>query len=158
MKGPDFWFQNVDMSQRRPQILKRVKNEKMQNLSEDWWQDFKWVEISPKKRLTRRLTLNGHLLPKFMFRKYNVAISKGFGGRINESFRCKKMLCIDALSQKGYVVKHDKSAFFSGLWRYCRLRYQLWRNYSKLKAEYQSREGDLTSREFWLKQFETHNK
>lgn len=158
MQGPSFWFQNVDMSQRRPQVLARVKIEKMQNLAEDCWKDFKWVEKSPKKRFTRRLTLNGHLLPDFTFRKYNVAIRKGFGGRINESFRCRKMLCLDTLSQKGYIVQHDKQAFFSGLWRYYRLRYQLWRDYSKLRVEYQSKEADLTSREFWLKQFQMHNK
>ena len=158
MDGPDFWLENVDMRKRRPEVLARVKREKIQNLAVGWEQDFRWVEKSPKKRLDRRLTLNGHLNPKVFFRKYNVAIRKGFGGRINESFRSKKMLCVDVLTQKGYVVEHDKQAFFAGLKRYYQLRYRLWRDYDKLKAAYQAREQELTSREFWLKQFETHNK
>lgn len=156
MKGPDFWLENVDMRRRRTEILSRVKNEKLKKI--DWGLEFRWSKKSPKKRLSRRLTLNGHLLPKLFFRKHNVAIPKGFGGRINESFRCKKMLCVDLLSQSGYVVEHDKRAFFSGLIRYYKLRYLLWRDYDQLKAAYRFREQELTSREFWLKQFDTHNK
>ena len=130
----------------------------MQDLPVDWARKFKWVQKNQKKRLIRRLTLNGHLLPKVFFRKSNVAISKGFGGKVNEMFRCREVLCVDQLSQKGYVVKHDKKAFFSGLVRYYRVRYYFWRNYDRLKKTYQEQESALTSREFWLEQFETHNK
>ena len=158
MKGPEFWAQNADMKERRPQIMARINKEKMQVLPPDWKQKFHWVEKSQKKRLTRRLTLNGHLLPLFAFRKHNVSISKGYGGRINESFRCKKVLCVDLPSQKGYVVEHDKQKFFTGLMRYYRMRYRFWRDYNKLKVAYRSQLKDLTSREFWSKQFETHNK
>lgn len=153
IKGPDFWLNNVDMSVRRPEIMKRIKNEKMQDLPTDWRRNFRWSDKSRKKRLNRRLTLNGHLLPLFTFRKYNVAIAKGFGGRINDSFRCKKVLCVDVLSQKGYVVEHDKKAFFTQLLRYYRLRYRFWRDYDKLRAAYNARESDLTSRDFWQAQF-----
>ena len=153
MKGPDFWLNNVDMSVRRPEIMKRIKNEKMQDLPTDWRQNFRWSDKSRKKRLNRRLTLNGHLLPLFTFRKYNVALAKGFGGRINDSFRCKKVLCVDVLSQKGYVVEHNKKAFFTQLLRYYRLRYRFWRDYDKLRAAYKARESDLTSRDFWQAQF-----
>ena len=158
MKGPLFWMENVDMKERRPQIMSRINKEKMQPLLPDWRQKFHWVDKPQKKRLSRRLTLNGHLLPLFVFRKHNVSIPKGYGGRINESFRCKKVLCVDLLSQKGYAVEHDKQAFFSGLLRYYRLRYRFWRDYNKLKLDYQSQLKNLTSREFWKNQFETHNK
>ena len=158
MEGPDFWLENIDMRKRRSEILSCVKNEKLQDVSTDWNLEFRQVKKSPKKQLSRRLTLNGHLLPKMFFKKYNVALPKGFGGRINESFRCNKILCVDSLSQKGYVVEHDKRAFFSALRRYYKIRYRWWRNYDRLKVAYQAREQELTSRDFWLKQFETHNK
>ena len=158
MEGPDFWLENIDMRKRRPEILSCVKNEKLQDVSTDWNLEFRQVKKSPKKQLSRRLTLNGHLLPKMFFKKYNVALPKGFGGRINESFRCNKIFCVDSLSQKGYVVEHDKRAFFSTLRRYYKIRYRWWRNYDRLKVAYQARERELTSRDFWLKQFETHNK
>ena len=158
MEGPDFWLENIDMRKRRSEILSCVKNEKLQDVSTDWNLEFRQVKKSPKKQLSRRLTLNGHLLPKMFFKKYNVALPKGFGGRINESFRCNKILCVDSLSQKGYVVEHDKRAFFSALRRYYKIRYRWWRNYDRLKVAYQARERELTSRDFWLKQFETHNK
>ena len=158
MEGPDFWLENIDMRKRRSEILSCVKNEKLQDVSTDWNLEFRQVKKSPKKQLSRRLTLNGHLLPKMFFKKYNVALPKGFGGRINESFRCNKILCVDSLSQKGYVVEHDKRAFFSTLRRYYKIRYRWWRNYDRLKVAYQAREQELTSRDFWLKQFETHNK
>ena len=158
MEGPDFWLENIDMRKRRSEILSCVKNEKLQDVSTDWNLEFRQVKKSPKKQLSRRLTLNGHLLPKMFFKKYNVALPKGFGGRINESFRCNKIFCVDSLSQKGYVVEHDKRAFFSTLRRYYKIRYRWWRNYDRLKVAYQAREQELTSRDFWLKQFETHNK
>ena len=40
MKGPDFWYQNVNMTERRKQILSQVKNETMRDLPAGWEKDF----------------------------------------------------------------------------------------------------------------------
>ena len=158
LKGPSFWRDNVDMSERRPQILSRIKKEKLAPVAEDWFNEYKFVESFKKVSLRKKISLNGHLLPKMFFRKKSVAVRKGYGGCINETYRRKEVLYIHPLTQQGFVVQHDKSAFFQGLMRYFKIQYQLWRDYNRLSKEYLDSFEELTSREFWQKQFDTHNK
>ena len=158
LKGSDFWRNNVDMSQRRPEILARAKKEKLVAVAPDWFNQYQYVESHKKVSLRKKILLNGHLIPKFLFRKKNVAVKKGYGGCINETYRRREVLYIHELTQQGFVVQHDKVAFFRSVRRYLGLQYQLWRNYERLSQEYRESFSELTSREFWLKQFETHNK
>lgn len=158
LKGPEFWRENVDMGRRRLEILARAKREKLMPVSTDWFNQYSYAESNKKVPLRRKMSLNGHLIPQFLFHKKNVAVKKGYGGCVNETYRRKEVLYIHQLTQQGFVVQHDKVAFFQGMKRYLRLQYQLWRNYKRLSKEYCNSFNELTSREFWMKQFEIHNK
>lgn len=158
VKGPEFWQKNVDMIARRSQIMARVQKEKMQDLSSDWENTFRLIESVRKRGLVSRGTLNGHLLPLSIFKNHNVALKKQFGGSVSDSFLIRKVLYVESRSQKGYVVEYNRKLFFKILLRYYCVCYRFWRDYYKLKKDYQSNLNGLISREFWLKQFETHNK
>ena len=63
------------------------------------------------------------------------------------------MLYIHWPTQKGFILEHDKKKFFSYLIRYTKAAFNLYKNYDSLKKEYQSSYDELTSTEFWKKQF-----
>jgi len=97
------------------------------------------------RRLASRLTLNGHLLPQCFFHKGYVRQFKGWGGRLQETFRFRKVLYVHAPTHRGFFLQHDKRKFFAYLWRYCKAVWQLphsayrcngtlWQNYSSNAA------------------------
>ena len=155
MKGKSFWEQNVSMSERRPEIQKIISAEKVIDIPYEISSNVIWGK--PEERLFARLfrwaTLNGHILPKAFFKKGMVWQPKGFGGNLREVYRYNKVLYIHWPTQKGFILEHDKKKFFSYLIRYTKAAFNLYKNYDSLKKEYQSSYDELTSAEFWKKQF-----
>ena len=155
LKGSDFWRNNVDMSTKRKEILSLVVNEKPRDITVD--------EISFAKtgnphesrilRLIRWSTLNGHLLPKVLFKKGYVWQNKGFGGNLREIYRYSKVLYIHWPSRKGFMLEHSKVKFFSYLFRYTKALFKLYIRYGSLSKDSQNSYDELTSKEFWKKQF-----
>lgn len=155
LKGSDFWRNNVDMSTKRKEILSLVVNEKPRDITVD--------EISFAKtgnphesrilRLIRWSTLNGHLLPKVLFKKGYVWQNKGFGGNLREIYRYSKVLYIHWPSRKGFMLEHSKPKFFSYLFRYTKALFKLYVRYGALSKDSQNSYDELTSKEFWKKQF-----
>lgn len=155
LKGSDFWRNNVDMSTKRKEILSLVVNEKPRDITLD--------EISLAKtgnpnesrilRLIRWSTLNGHLLPKVLFKKGYVWQNKGFGGNLREIYRYSKVLYIHWPSRKGFMLEHSKPKFFSYLFRYTKALFKLYVRYGALSKDSQNSYDELTSKEFWKKQF-----
>ena len=160
LKGSDFWRNNVDMSTKRKEILSLVINEKPRDITVD--------EISFAKtgnpnegrilRLIRWSTLNGHLLPKVLFKKGYVWQNKGFGGNLREIYRYSKVLYIHWPSRKGFMLEHSKPKFFSYLFRYTKALFKLYVRYGALSKDSQNSYDELTSKEFWKKQFKQVNK
>lgn len=155
MKGKSFWEQNVSMSERRPEIQKIISAEKVIDIPYEISSNVIWGK--PEERLFARLfrwaTLNGHILPKVFFKKGMVWQPKGFGGNLREVYRYNKVLYIHWPTQKGFILEHNKKKFFSYLIRYTKAAFNLYKNYDSLKKEYQSSYDELTSAEFWKKQF-----
>ena len=105
------------------------------------------------KTFFRWITLNGHLIPTIFFKSGIVQQKKGFGGRLRKVFRYKEVLYLHKLSNKGFVLKHSKAKFFKVLFRYFGAILKLSLKYRKLHKEYLATYDELTSREFWEKQF-----
>ena len=142
------------MSEKRKEISAIVKNEKPEDIPLDV---FAMAQIgNPNEgklaRLLRWSTLNGHLLPKLFFKRGYVWQDKGHS-HLREIYRFNKVLYIHRPSNKGFVLEHNKKKFFMLLISYLQAIYQLSQNYNKLKDEYQSTYDELTSAEFWKKQF-----
>lgn len=154
-KGVEFWRNNVDMAEKRKEILGLISEEKSVDIP--FSLSTKTVFGNPNEGyfscLIRWATLNGNLLPAIFFKKGIVSQPKGFGGELREIYRYKKVLYIHFPTNKGFVLEHSKSKFFNYSFRYFKAIYQLVKNYNKLKQEYRSSYNELTSSEFWKKQF-----
>ncbi|WGE63107.1 glycosyltransferase [Actinobacillus equuli subsp. haemolyticus] len=155
VKGKSFWEQNVSMSEKRPEIQKIISAEKVIDIPTSISSNVIWGNPNESKinKICRWVTLNGHLLPKIFFKKGIVWQNKGYGGNLREVYRYNKVLYIHWPTQKGFILEHDKSKFFRYLARYMKVAYKLYKNYDLLKKEYQSSYDELTSAEFWKKQF-----
>lgn len=158
-KGKKFWQENVSMSEKRPEIQSIISSEKVIDIP---------YQISsnvlcgnPKENWAARLlrwgTLNGHLLPKIFFKKGMVWQNKGYSANLREVYRYNKVLYIHWPTKKGFILEHNKNKFFSYLYRYIKAMYRLQKNYSNLKREYTDSYDELTSSEFWKKQFKQDN-
>ncbi len=154
MKGTDFWKSNVDMAAKRKEIGALIQTEKATSVP---------ISIRSKAyagnpnegriaRLFRWATLNGNLLPILFFKKGMVWQYKAHG-HLREVYRHKKVLYIHWPSNTGFVLEHSKIKFFTLLFRYVKTICKLISNYNRLKNEYQSSYDELTSTEFWKKQF-----
>ncbi|WP_373819009.1 glycosyltransferase [Glaesserella sp.] len=154
-KGKEFWEANVSMSKRRPEIQSLISAEKVIDIPYEISSNVIWGNPHEGRiaRLFRWITLNGHLLPTVFFKKGTVWQNKGYGGSLREIYRYNKVLYIHWPTQKGFILEHDKKKFFGYLMRYMKAVYQLYKNYNRLKKEYQSSYDELTSPEFWKKQF-----
>lgn len=163
-KGPDFWRENVNMIKRRPEIAALAKEEKVVDIplaeidraiAFEENENGEEVELHENKLKTffRWITLNGHLIPTIFFKSGIVQQKKGFGGRLRKVFRYKEVLYLHKLSNKGFVLKHSKAKFFKVLFRYFGAILKLSLKYRKLHKEYLATYDELTSREFWEKQF-----
>lgn len=154
-KGGDFWRNNVDMAEKRKEILALVQNEKTVDIPFNISTQAIFGNPNEGKiaRLFRWATLNGNLLPEVFFKKGIVSQPKGFGGSLREIYRYEKVLYIHFPTNKGFILEHDKGKFFSYGFRYLKAIYQLAKNYNRLKKEYQGSYDELTSTEFWKKQF-----
>lgn len=155
LNGSDFWRNNVDMSTKRKEILSLVVNEKPRDITVDEISFAKTGNPNENRilRLIRWSTLNGHLLPKVLFKKGYVWQNKGFGGNLREIYRYPKVLYIHWPSRKGFMLEHSKVKFFSYLFRYTKALFKLYARYGALSKDSQSSYDELTSKEFWKKQF-----
>lgn len=159
-KGDDYWRNNMDMSERRKTIGALAAAEKMQDIPLDVY-----MQASPEgqpggkwRRLASRLTLNGHLLPQCFFHKGYVRQFKGWGGRLQETFRFRKVLYVHAPTHRGFFLQHDKRKFFAYLWRYCKAVWQLLAQRQQLQQMYRKSYAEFTSRDFWKAQFDEGKK
>lgn len=155
-KGKDFWKENVNMVEKRKQISALAKHEKPEDISLDLFAGAMGGNPHEGRmaRLFRWATLNGHLLPTIFFKKGYVWQDKGHS-HLREIYRFKRVLYIHRPSNKGFVLKHNKKKFFSLLFSYLCAVYKLAKNYKRLKKEYAESYDELTSPEFWKKQFKT---
>lgn len=155
LKGSDFWRNNVDMSTKRKEILSLVINEKPRDITVDEISFARTGNPNESKilRLIRWSTLNGHLLPKVLFKKGYVWQNKGFGGNLREIYRYSKVLYIHRPTRKGFMLEHSKVKFFLYLFRYTKALFKLYVRYGVLSKDSKSSYDELTSKEFWKKQF-----
>lgn len=158
-KGSSFWAENVDMSKKRSEVQQIISSEKVIDIPYEISSNVIWGDPNENvfKKLLRFVSLNGHLLPEFLFKKGMIWQNKGFGGHLREVFRYKKVLYIHWGTQKGFILEHNKRKFFSYLIRYFKAVYVLYKNYDKLKKDYQASYAELTGSEFWKKQFKQDN-
>jgi GT2 family glycosyltransferase len=156
LKGPSFFEENISMSEVFKKLRPLMNEEKLQPISLTEKRKYKLAPSLPQihffMRMVKLLTLNGHLLPQFLFSKDHYLISKT-DHRFGAFFMKKELLIYYEPTGEGFVLKHDKKRFFSIIKDATKLSWEIFKNRDRLINEYNSRYDYLTSKEYWQKQF-----
>lgn len=98
------------------------------------------------KRWSRRLTLNGYLL-----KANHDAIIPMFGPMIRTTYRAKRVLNYDPLSDRGYVTEKSYQEFFKVLLHYFKVKRLIDKRFDAVRKEYLEAFPEMTSAPFWKK-------
>ncbi|ARO15313.1 galactofuranosylgalactofuranosylrhamnosyl-N-acetylglucosaminyl-diphospho-decaprenol beta-1,5/1,6-galactofuranosyltransferase [Ketogulonicigenium robustum] len=149
MKGPQFWVDNLDMSDVRARMAVECPGEKLGDIvfPDD-------IALGPKNekkfhKLIRKLTLNGFALPERMIRDQTVIDRKGFVGDLQKIFKYRRVIYVAPNSGAGYMASYDKKRF----WEEYRLAKETAREFAKqfddLRQTYKAAFPEMTSEKFW---------
>lgn len=153
MKGPKFFDENIDMSQRRADIKALMKDEV--------WQDAAEAPAPGRarfSRLPRRLrhylglfTLNGHLVPFWKTIGDRMQLNIGDRGLVFPAFGGARLTYFNTRKDKAYTVTQSKRRFFSLAWRMTQTLSEFYRNYDSLKQAYRQGYADMANKGYWEK-------
>ncbi|MEY8802421.1 hypothetical protein AB9K35_19270 [Leisingera sp. XS_AS12] len=153
MKGPKFFDENIDMSQRRADIKALMKDEV--------WQDAAEAPAPGRarfSRLPRRLrhylglfTLNGHLVPFWKTIGDRMQLDIGDRGLVFPAFGGARLTYFNTRKDKAYTVTQSKRRFFSLAWRMTQTLSEFYRNYDSLKQAYRQGYADMANKGYWEK-------
>ncbi len=151
LKGPGFWTQDMDMREKRAEVQAFGGLEKMLPIDRTLLSEMRRPahHESKLRRLVRRATLNGFLLPGFMLRNEVAFQHKGFAGTLREVFRFRRVLYEHQPSQTGYVAQHDKRQFFTALFDFLVKLTRFAVYAERLRRDYRAKIPVMTSEAFW---------
>ncbi len=157
LKGPDY-LKSIDPAQKNTLLSglgeKPAKNSKQPFIKEKYNESVTEVE-STLHQWFRLLTLNGHLLPSFLFHHDRTLRSKGYRiapirhYRPINTFRAKTVLFYHSVTQDSFTVQRSQADFWQVLGRAIALSCQVFLQYPKLKLLYREMHPEMTSLEFW---------
>lgn len=154
MKGHRFWLDNMDTAEIRKEFALLSQEEKMCKLDIPTiaptyvTTDSHWHEGS-KRRLLRKLTFNGSLLPKFLRKQTLLLLPKNFSGDIRATFRYENILYYYAPTQEGYVTHRNIKRLMQETRGFFKVEKRFRKNYAKIKKDYQMHIDEMTSEAFW---------
>lgn len=96
------------------------------------------------KKWFRRLSLNGYLL-----KANHDAIISMYGPLIRTTYRAKRVLNYDPISERGYITEKSYKEFFKVLFHYFKVRRLIDKRFDTARSEYLERFPEMTSAHFW---------
>lgn len=157
-KGVSF-FEEVNPEELNSELMK--KNHKKVSLQEAV-DEYRFDDINYElyfktdkgiRCLLRRLTLNGFLIPKIVYKSFGYAL-EGFGTKYISYYKTRQVFVLDPFTRKGYYVKPNKKKAITLICKFGKMSRLLKRNFDKIVSEYQSEFYVLQTEKFWRKYLE----
>jgi GT2 family glycosyltransferase len=157
LQGPDY-LKTINPEEKNLEVLKlgekAVKEPEQPFVYEKYVESINETE-STAHRLIRLATLNGYLLPSFLFHNDKKLTDKGYrvapiqGYRPVNAFRSKKVLYYNLRTQEGFVVKFSRGEFLKIFIKAIKLSIKMFFKFSELRKLYRETLPELTNRAFW---------
>lgn len=147
MRGPRFFDENADMSQRRADLKALTTTEAWQPLT-----------ATPDQRLGRfprplralwLLTLNGHLLPISDRLGTKLTLTAPYRDDHRKTYGATEITYLNADQTAAYVVRRDMGRFWKESRRLVKNTLRLRRLYPKLLKQWREGYAEMTSNEYW---------
>lgn len=114
-------------------------------------------KASRLRAVIAKLTMNGHLLPRALFKRADTPADPGWAveplhsNRLRTIFRCPKVVYYEPISGKGMICEVDHGRYYRllgrMLWQWLRLRLR----WSAVRRDWRASHDELTSRPFWTR-------
>ncbi len=154
LKGPEFFAENADMAQKRPQIAALARSEAWRPAQpEDFHAPASVVD--PGMRYGRRMKrlLNGLLVPFWGRFGRDVTVPVTHRGLIWPIWGARSATFLSGDETRAYRVTHSKARGWGLIWRTFRL-YRRWtREYPALREAHRAGYERLAARAFWDSKF-----
>ncbi|KAA6206423.1 MAG: glycosyltransferase [Candidatus Tokpelaia sp.] len=150
LKGLPFWQANMDMTKIRARLAKEAGGETIRKQDKP----AKGRRRFPRdenliRKIWRKFTWQGFLLPGCFIRKQTALIAKNFSGDPAASFRRRSIFYYEEDLSHGYYARHDKKRFFTEWWLSWKIRLQMARQLKGAIADYKNNWHKLASEAFW---------
>jgi galactofuranosylgalactofuranosylrhamnosyl-N-acetylglucosaminyl-diphospho-decaprenol beta-1,5/1,6-galactofuranosyltransferase len=152
LQGPDFWRQNMDMSERRAFIGNLTKIERMGPIDANELAAAT-AKSNPRKlakRIAYHLTMKGILIPRTLMRKRTASTPKSFTADRYALFRFQRVIYLSPRSKLGFITQLDKTRTVRLMLKNQQAVAKLLRNFESLSERYRHGYQEMTSKQFWL--------
>lgn len=159
LRGPRFWEENLSPEKIFKEIKELSACEQPVPYTEEEFEELKFTDKNLKTRFLpatlRKLSLNGHLLPKFMLRHTPDAMIYKWmlPGSRTRVYLHDQITVINVLEQQKTVLKRDSRRYFCNLFEFLGLMLLMALRYHSLRRIYREAAVKQRSPEFWEKQF-----
>ncbi|GAP98472.1 galactofuranosyl transferase [Leptolyngbya sp. NIES-2104] len=157
LAGPTY-IKSIDPEQKNLELIslgeKPVRNSIQQFIQSKYQESVEQSETT-LHRWFRLATLNGHLLPLFLFFSDTALKSKGYRiapihqYRPVNVFRAKTVLYYQPTTREGFTVQFSRIEFFRVLWSAIVISWKLLLSFPALKQQYRDMRPEMTTLEFW---------
>lgn len=161
MKGPKFWEDNLDMTKIRADFKERFNEEKPKKIRANW----RDIHIADRNLKTgifpkslREVSLNGHLMPKFMNNKELNRIDKYEIPFINRMYLRQSVLVINRINNTEFLLEKSRKRFTVNIIKYINNLVKFMLKYKFLKNLYRNYYlNNFSNNKKWVKFFVENN-
>jgi len=150
MKGMKFWTDSMNMIEVRQKLAREAGGETIKNMDKPALghkRSHKREKIL--RKLFRKMSWQGFLLPYFLIKKTAILMPKNFAGDHAAGFRRQSIFYYEEDLSHGYYARHDKKRFFTEWWLSWKIRLQMARQLKGVIADYKNNWHKLASEAFW---------
>lgn len=103
----------------------------------------------------RRITINGQVLPRFLYKPFGFALV-GFGAKNVNFYKVYRVLNFDPFTKKGYYTVFSRKKAFNIMVRFIVLARKVYKNQDKIIQDYQIHLKEICTKTFWKKYLELY--
>lgn len=153
MRGPAFFDENIDMTDRRAQIREMAQDEAWRRVEE-------LPYPTPRNRVFTRisrglrtwlglLTLNGHVIPFWSRLGSRIQQDISQRGLVYYALGAAQITFVNTAHDKAYTLHHSKRLFYGTGWRMARILMRFLRDFDRIKAEWRRGYDAMTTPTYW---------
>lgn len=153
LKGPRIYSDDIDGSVFLAKIKPFQKTETLNIPPSDVKFDHPHIKESSIHRFLRKISLNGLLIPSFLFKK-TVLQPKAFSASTNQIFAYRNIYYFDPVKNKGMICSHNKIKIIEHLIKRGLIILKIIFNYRNISKKYNNDLIEMTSEHFWRNRFQ----
>lgn len=153
LKGPEVFLNDMDASKIRNKISNISVTEKLSPCTNKNWIIRKINKENNFRKIFRKLSLNGLLIPSLFFKNETIYQIKSYNSNLKEIFLYRKVYYHEDISDTGYLAIHDKKKIIHGLLDYIKILLLIYKKFDITKYKFIHQKKYMTSKSFWINIF-----